>query len=49
MKRLNHAPDAPEIKEVLVRIRHLLLGRPDGITPGELIHFSPPGNTWQQG
>jgi hypothetical protein len=38
-KRLNNAPDAKDIKEILVDIKRLIHGRKSNLNPIEIVHF----------
>jgi hypothetical protein len=41
-KRLTNAADAKNIKELLVDVRRHLMGHPDEVEPGHIVHFDPP-------
>jgi len=38
-KRLSNSPDARDVREILVEVRHLLRGGGDDITATEIVHF----------
>jgi hypothetical protein len=41
-KRLTNTADAKNIKDLLVDVRRHLMGKPDAVEPGHIIHFDPP-------
>ena len=41
-KRLTNTADAKDIRELLVDVRRNLIGKPDAVEPGHIIHFEPP-------
>jgi hypothetical protein len=41
-KRLTYRADAKDINELLVDVRRHLMGKPDAVEPGHIIHFNPP-------
>jgi hypothetical protein len=41
-KRLTNTADAKNIEELLVDVRRHLMGKPDAVEPGHIIHSQPP-------